>query len=66
MATKKQETYTVEGKFSDLRIGVEVKAADLAGAVEAAKSLKFSDFISECGDVHDYSGPEITSAWKNA
>lgn len=64
MATKKFQTYTVTGTFNKLEIGVEVKAADLASAVEASKNLKFSDFISDCGDVHDYDGPEITAIWK--
>lgn len=67
MATKKfqTQTYTVTGTFNKLQIGVEVKATDLASAVEASKGLKFSDFISDCGDVYDYDGPEITSIWKN-
>ena len=33
----------------------------MAGALEAAKRIKFSDFITPEGDVFDYDGPEITS-----
>lgn len=67
MATKKvaNKTYTITGTFNNLQIGVEVQATSLEEAVAKSKDLKFSNFISECEDVHDYEGPEITAIWKN-
>ena len=65
MATKKTKVFGVTGTFENVQITVEVKAEDLAGALEAAKELKFSDFITPEGDIFDYEGPEITSVWKN-
>jgi hypothetical protein len=47
-----------------LQIGVEVKATDLASAVEEGKKLKFSDFIEAKGDTYDWEGPEVTGIWK--
>lgn len=67
MATNKPatQTFTVTGTINNLQVGVELKATDIASAVEEAKKLKFSDFITAEGNVHDFEGPEITSVWKN-
>ena len=67
MATKKSEvkTFSATGTFKNVQISVELNALDLAGAVEEAKKLKFSDFITPEGDIFDYDGPEITSVWEN-
>jgi len=67
MATKKPEikTFAVTGTFNNVQVSVNVKAADLAGAVEESKKLKFANFLDPKGDIYDYEGPEITSVWKN-
>lgn len=67
MAAKKPalKTFSATATFSDVQVYVDVEAEDLAKAVEEAKKLKFLDFITPKGEVSDYTGPEITSIWKN-
>jgi hypothetical protein len=64
MATK-LKTYTVAARFSNVEIGIEVKAPDIETAIAEGRKKKYSDFIQAVGDTHDYSGPEIRSAWEN-
>ena len=64
MATK-LKIYTVAARFSNVEIGIEVKAPDLETALAEGRKKKFSDFLEAVGDVHDYSHPEIRSVWEN-
>ena len=67
MAAKKPvaQLFGVTATFNNLQVNVNVKAVDLASAVEEAKKLKFFDFVTTKGDIFDYEGPEVTSVWKN-
>ena len=67
MATKKlaSQNFSVTGTIDGLQVSLDIKATDLASALEASKTLKVSDFITGKGDIYDCYSFEITSVWKN-
>ena len=66
MATKTAlKTFTVAARFSNVEIGITVKAPDLETAVAEGRKKKFGDFLETSGDVHDCSNPQIRSVWEN-